>query len=99
MTITASGVDLSLQQFIDAWRLMCTGTAGHVVEDSGETRFIFSGVPIAFFNVAILNQRGSSSDALEGAAEHACSWASSRNVPWLFVVTHEALQEGSLTAG
>ena len=33
-------------------------------------------------------------DALEALGHGACEWAADKNVPWLFVVTHEALQPG-----
>ncbi len=55
---------------------------------------VFSGLPIAFFNVALLTGRGLSSDALTACAERACAFASGYDVPWLFVVTHEALEPG-----
>ena len=35
-----------------------------------------------------------SADALTSQGQAACAWASGRNVPWLFVVTHEALEPG-----
>ena len=38
-----------LQQFLGAWRLMCTRTAGHAVEQAPGIHYIFGGVPIPFF--------------------------------------------------
>jgi GNAT superfamily N-acetyltransferase len=98
----SDSVDLSIRQFTEAWRLMCAGGDApiqHRMTESGPAvtavegiQYIFSGCPIAFFNVAILTGRGISSDVLKSRGEHACAWASGRGVPWLFVVTHEALQ-------
>jgi GNAT superfamily N-acetyltransferase len=98
-------VDLSIRQFTEAWRLMCaSGEAptldslaadGQAVAAIDGVQYIFSGCPIAFFNVAILTERGISSDVLKARGEHACAWASGRGVPWLFVVTHERLRPGT----
>lgn len=88
------GVDLSIRQFSEAWRLMCTGGAGYTLAAREGIEYIFSGLPIAFFNVALLTGRDVSGDALTSHGHDACVWASGRNVPWLFVVTHEALETG-----
>jgi GNAT superfamily N-acetyltransferase len=88
-------VDLSIRQFTEAWRLMCSGTPGRTVEAADGIQYIFSGCPIAFFNVAVLTERGISGDALKSRAERACAWASSKGVPWLLIVTHEALDPGT----
>jgi hypothetical protein len=53
--------------------------------------YIFSGRPIAFFNVAVLTGRGIDTDALKARAERACAWSSNKGVPWLFIVTREAM--------
>src|SRR5262245_44151295 len=53
----SSNVDLSLQQFVEAWRLMCTRDARHVSASDNGLEYIFSGVPIAFFNVVVLTGR------------------------------------------
>ena len=42
-----------------------------------------------------LTERGLSSDALKSRGKRACAWASSMGVPWLFIVTHEALEPGT----
>ncbi len=88
------GIDLSIRQFGDAWRVMCTGgpAVSAAVEDGIE--YIFSGLPISFFNVALLTGRGVSGDKLKSHADQACAWASDKDVPWLFVVTHEAFADG-----
>jgi hypothetical protein len=87
-------VDLSVRQFTGAWKVMCTGGSGHTVIESDGVQYIFSGVPIPFFNVALLSSRTISSDALMSGAKRACTWASSHGVPWLFVLTHETLDTG-----
>lgn len=81
-------VDLSIRQFCHAWRVMCAGAPGNAMADG--VRYTFSGIPIGFFNVALLTGRGISSDALQAHARDASSWASTHRVPWLFV-THERL--------
>jgi GNAT superfamily N-acetyltransferase len=94
MVVTTSAVDLSIQQFVGAWRLMCSGGPGQVNTDEDGIHYIFSGVPIPFFNVALLTERGISGDALRSSARRACEWASRRSAPWLFVATHETLEAG-----
>ena len=88
-------VDLSIRQFTEAWRIMCTGAPGHTATAIDGIQYIFSGCPVPFFNVAILTERGLSSDALKSRGKRACAWASSTGVPWLFIVTHEALEPGT----
>lgn len=88
------GVDLSIRQFRKAWRLMCAGSPGHSLAAEEGIEYIFSGVPIGFFNVALLTERDVSSDRLKSHGHSACAWAAEKNVPWLFVVTHEALHAG-----
>ena len=89
-----SDVDLSIRQFREAWRLMCGGSPDRSLAVEEGVEYIFSGIPISFFNVAILTGRGLSSDTLKSHGDHACAWAADKNVPWLFVVTHEALAAG-----
>jgi hypothetical protein len=87
-------LDLSLRQFIEAWRLMCTGSPGHTAAVDDGIQYIFSGCPIPFFNVAVLTGRGLSAEALRSRAERACAWTSNKGVPWLFIVTHDTLDAG-----
>ncbi len=87
-------VALSVRQFTEAWRIMCTGSTGHTVTVSDGVQYVFSGLPIPFFNVALLCDRRISADALKAGAEHACAWALSKGVPWLFILTHETLESG-----
>jgi hypothetical protein len=65
-----------------------------VAIDNG-VEYIFSGRPIAFFNVAIPVERGISADRLKSHGNAASAWAASQGVPWLLVVTHEALEAGT----
>ena len=88
------GVDLSIRQFRDAWRLWCAGSADQTLAAEDGIEYIFSGVPIGFFNVALLTGEDVSGDRLKALGQAACEWAADKNVPWLFVVTHEALQPG-----
>lgn len=88
-------VDLSIQQFSGAWRLMCDGAPDKCVAAADGIDYIFSRLPIGFFNVALLTQRqGISSAALATHGLDACDWAADKDVPWLLVVTHDALEPG-----
>jgi len=84
-------VDLSIRQFIDAWRVMCSGAPGHVEAASDGVHYVFSGIPISFFNIALPTRRDIGADALQTHARDACAFASRHGVPWFFVVTHEGL--------
>ena len=83
---------------------MCTGglapsrrsfsEGGASVAALDGVEYIFSGCPIAFFNVAVVTGRGISADRLKSHGDNARAWASNKNVPWLFVTTNEALDAG-----
>ena len=49
-------VDLSVRQFREAWRLMCAGSVGFTLDEGGGVDYVFSGIPISFFNVAVLTR-------------------------------------------
>ena len=87
-------VELSNRQFSQAWQTMSAGSPDYTREVSEGVEYIFSGLPIAFLNVALLTGKGVSADALASQGQKACAWASGRNVPWLFVVTDDALVVG-----
>ena len=89
--IVHDDVDLSIRQFFQAWRMMCGGSPGSSLARGEGVEYVFSGRPIPFFNVAILTARAISTDHLQSRAREACVWASDKGVPWLFVLTHEAL--------
>jgi ribosomal protein S18 acetylase RimI-like enzyme len=88
-------VGLSIKHFIEAWRTICAGSRAYADESPGDLHFIFSGVPIPFFNIGILTGRQLSAEALRAAGQQACEWASKHAVPWLFVTTTEALLAGT----
>ena len=88
------GVTLSISQMDGAWRLMCARSPGYVAEASEGVQYIFSGVPVGFFNVAVLKGSGLSTAALRTLGDEACAWAAAHSVPWLFVLTHERLADG-----
>lgn len=92
--IVNDGLDLSLRQFSQAWQFMAAGSPGYTRNVEAGIDYIFSGLPIGFFNVALLAGRRISADALTSHGQAACAWASAWNVPWLLVVTHEALEPG-----
>ena len=87
-------VDFSISQFGDAWRLMCGASPGYLAKGNGAVDYIFSGLPIPFFNAALVTARNVSASALQTGARQACEWAAPRSVPWMFIVTHEALAPG-----
>ena len=87
-------VDLSTQQFIDAWRVMCSGAPGYVAAADDGVHFVFSGIPIGFFNIALTTGRDIAADALQACARNACEFASRHRVPWFFVTTQERLAPG-----
>lgn len=87
-------VDLSLGQFSAAWRLLCAdGPAPASVSTTG-IDYVFSGLPIGFFNIALVTGKNLSAEALSVLGQEACAWSSPRDVPWMFVVTHEGLAPG-----
>jgi GNAT superfamily N-acetyltransferase len=92
-------VELSIRQFVSAWRLMCEGAPASEVSDDDELALIFAGIPVPFFNVAIPTGTEITAGRLRALAERACTWASSRRVPWLFVVTHDAIDSSVDVAG
>ena len=92
--VLSDQVDLSIRQFVDAWRALCGGAPGSTVATERGIEYVFSGIPIPFFNVAILSERSVTADALAARGAEACTWASTSDVPWLFVVTQECLEAG-----
>jgi GNAT superfamily N-acetyltransferase len=88
------GVALSISQFLDAWRIFGRACPGSRAESAAGVEYIFTGLPIAFFNVAILTSDQLSASALHASARGAMQWAADKTAPWLCVVTHEALEAG-----
>jgi ribosomal protein S18 acetylase RimI-like enzyme len=89
-----TNVQLSIRQFVGAWQLMCGASPGFRSARGDGIEYAFSGLSIGFFNAAILTQDELSARALEEHGRAAQTWASDQDVPYLFVVTHEALQPG-----
>lgn len=98
------GVALSISQFLDAWRIFGRACAGSRIESAPGVDYVFTGLPISFFNVAVLTGGPLSAAALDAAARGAMQWASDSTrgpgssdpggPPWLFIVTHENLDAG-----
>ena len=88
------GVDLSVRQMCEAWRLMCRDAPGRRVSSADGIDYIFSGLPVAFFNVAVLTQPSISASALRAFGHAAREWAAETPVPWFFVVTHDRIDPG-----
>lgn len=87
-------IDLSIQLFRESWRLMFADRPGATTGSGGGVDYVFSGLPVPFFNLAFVTSRGDSADTLQARAREACGWAADKHVPWLLLVTHEALQSG-----
>jgi GNAT superfamily N-acetyltransferase len=87
-------VALSISQFLEAWRIFGRACPDAKVLNAGAAEYIFTGLPIAFFNVAVVTAPQLSAASLEAAARGAMQWASDKGAPWLFIVTHEALEPG-----
>jgi GNAT superfamily N-acetyltransferase len=87
-------VQLSVSQFTSAWRLICRDGSRYAVSTTDGVELVFSGLPIAFFNIGFVTGRDVSAGALASSAGRASEWAARKGVPWLFVVTHETLLEG-----
>ena len=87
-------VDLSIRQICKAWQLMCRDSPGQRVSSTAGVDYIFSGLPVAFFNVAVLTQPSISAAALRSFGEEARAWTLGTTDPWFFVVTHEWLEPG-----
>ena len=88
-----SGVDLSIRQFREAWRLMCGGCPGRSVASGNGIEYIFSGLPIGFFNVAILTRQSISGDALESYGHEAVRGPPAKST-LVVRLTHEELEAG-----
>ncbi len=87
-------VAFSISQFQGAWRVFCRACPDHQLVPLEGVDMIFSGLPIGFFNVGIVTGDGVSRPQLEAWCGRACEWAAPSGLPWLFVVTHEALSPG-----
>ena len=94
-TALNDSVALSVGHFVNAWRLMCAGAPGYAEQQANGVHYVFSGIPIAFFNVALITDSSVAAETLSAAGQKACEWASKRGVPWLFVVTNETLAAGT----
>jgi GNAT superfamily N-acetyltransferase len=87
-------VELSIQQLVGAWQLMCGASAGYVHKSGDGMDLIFCGLPVAFFNVAIPTQDGISGETLKSMGSDACSFAADSGLPWIFILTYDTVEEG-----
>ncbi len=87
--------DLTTTQLTGAWRTMCAGAPGYQHRSADGVEYIFSGLPIAFFNVAIVTARRRDSRGA-GRRRPQCDarGPAAQQVPWMFIVTHDALEDG-----
>jgi len=86
---------LSIQQFVDAWHVFCEAAPGRALDSQPGIEFVFAGVPIAFFNAAILSGSDVTTRQLRACGEQARAWADPRGVPWILVATQEVLTQGT----
>ena len=75
-------VPVSIRQMDGAWRLMCADGPNPAVAATEGIQFIFSGLPLSFFNLSMLTESDISGDTLGARAREACAWAVDRSVPW-----------------
>lgn len=96
-------VDLSISQFLDAWNIFGRGCAGSRMGSTAGVHYVFTGLPIPFFNIAVPTLGPLSAPALEATARGAMQWAATfrgpgssnpGGTPWLFVVTNDHLDAG-----
>jgi GNAT superfamily N-acetyltransferase len=90
-----SPIEFSLRQFAGAWRTMCADSPRYKTEAHDGLECVFSGVPVAFFNVGLVTGRDLTADALRATGRRACAFAADQGVPWLFITTDEALAPGT----
>lgn len=91
MVMATDDIELSIGQFVAAWKAMCAPSRGYTSRSRDGLEIVFSGVPVAFFNVAMLTGRDVTAEQLAAHGRDACAWASGTGVPWLMVVTRETL--------
>jgi GNAT superfamily N-acetyltransferase len=87
-------VTLSIRQMDGAWRLMCAGAPRPVVASGNGIQYVFSGLPVSFFNIALLEGSRLTAAELRARGREAREWAATQSVPWLLIVTHERLAPG-----
>jgi GNAT superfamily N-acetyltransferase len=73
---------------------MCSAAPGYLSDRDGAVEYIFTGLPIPFFNAAVVTARSVSASSLQAQGRQACEWAGRQSVPWMFLVTHDALASG-----
>jgi GNAT superfamily N-acetyltransferase len=87
-------VTRSIDQLVGAWRLMCGRGPHHVVASADGIEYAFSGLAVPFFNLAAVTGHDLTATRLADLGHAAVAWAADKNVPWMFVVTHERLAPG-----
>lgn len=87
-------VELSLRQFAAAWRALCSHAPRYRTLSAPDAEYVFSGVPIPFFNASISTGSDLTGTALWRQARAARDWAAESSVPWVFVVTDQCLAPG-----
>jgi GNAT superfamily N-acetyltransferase len=88
------GLALSIDQFVKAWRLMCSPAAGYENVRAPRVEYVFSGLPISFFN-AVFVTGDCDAASLRSMSAAAREWAASRPVPYFFITTREMTAAGA----
>ncbi|MCU0226123.1 MAG: GNAT family N-acetyltransferase [Bryobacterales bacterium] len=84
----------SLQQFIGAWKLICSNEQQYGHEALPGLEMVFAGLASPFFNVGFATGEILSAEELEDRARRALAWALPRRAPWFFAITRDLLADG-----
>jgi GNAT superfamily N-acetyltransferase len=90
-----SSPSLSITQFLSAWRLLAAAAPTRRLASEPGIDYAFSGVPLAFFNAAVLTGQAVTSEALREYGRRAKTFADDAGVPWVLFVTHDTLAPGT----
>ena len=94
----ANQADLSIRQFVAAWNVLCAAAPDYAAHSEDGVEYVFSGVPLPFFNAAVLTGGNLTDDELQASAGNASAWASDRAVPWILITTQERDATAALDA-
>jgi ribosomal protein S18 acetylase RimI-like enzyme len=86
-------LQLQIRQILGAWKIMSAGCSDARCVEAEGAEYVFSGLPIPFFNVVVPTELGISASRLSQIGSEACAFAQETGLPWLFVPTLEALNE------
>lgn len=90
-----SAAAFSTSTLVAAWRALCDTAPSSVRRTAEGVEFIFSGLPIGFFNAAIVTSPSASDSDLRRIGVEACRFAASHPVPWMLFITTDTLEAGT----